>query len=229
MKKLLLLSSAFCCVLFFSCSSSDDSNSSSNNINSDDYLYFISGKINGEPFVYGQLREATTVDYYLSNFGNSITTDCAYYPDTGGLNYATGVYPDFENEARPSFYFDFVRFYLCGSEDSAAEMFNDAFPVSYYDFATSNDDVSGSTGDISAHFRFDATSFYFYSTLDGDQSGSVFEITSSTNETVVFGSQTLSISQLLEGNFSFKLYNTEDPSDIVEVTEGQFKLPMDFD
>lgn len=231
LKKLSILTILLATIIFSACSSSDDSSSSSSDsdVNSDEYLYYISGKINGEPFVYGQLVNATSVDYYLSLSGNSITTNCAYYPEIGGLNYATGVYPDFEDEERPSMDFNFIRMYLCASEESAASTFNDAFPVSNYDLAISNSDVNGSTGDVSISYTPVATVFNTYSTVGGDQSGSVFEITSSTNTNVTFGEQTLEISQLLEGNFSIILYNTEDSTDMIEITEGQFKLPMKFD
>lgn len=228
MKKLKLIS-ALCCVILLSSCGSDDSPNTEPELNEAEYLYFISGKVNGTPFIYGQLESATTVDYYLSGFGNSITTTCAYYPDTGGLNYATGVYPDFDNEARPSMYFDFIRFYLCGSQESASETFNDVFPVSLYDYAVNGDVVSGSTGDVSAHFTFDSTGQTFYNTIGGDQTGSTFEITSSVNNNITFGAQTLQIEQILKGNFSMKLYNTEDPTDVIQITEGSFKLPMSFD
>ncbi|WP_282030185.1 hypothetical protein [Winogradskyella eximia] len=227
MKKLSILTLLLATLMFSACSSDDSSSES--DVNNDDYLYFISGKINGEPFVYGQKETATTLDYSLLFSGNSITTTCAYYPDNGGLNYAIGVYPNFDNEARPNMSFDFIRMYLCGSEDSAAQMFNDAFPISSYDYAISDNVVNGSTGDVSVSYSPDSTVEEWYSTLGGDQSGSNFEITSSTNTNVIFGAQTIEISQLLEGNFSLKLYNTENPTDVIEITEGQFKLPMTFD
>ena len=226
MKKLKFLGTLCFAILLTACGSDDSSDPS---VNQDDYLYFISGKVNGESFVYGQLETATTADYYLSLSGNSITTTCAYYPDTGGLNYSIGVYPDFETENRPNMSFDFIRFYLCGSDESASQTFNDAFPVSFYDYAVSDNVVSGSTGDVSAHFTFDSTGDVYYNSLGGDQTGSTFQITSSVSNNVTIGAQTLQIEQLLEGNFSMKLYNVDDPSDVIEITDGQFKLPIPFD
>lgn len=227
MKKLSLLLG----LLILTNCSSEDNNSASNQINPDDYVYYISGKINGEDFVYGQLADATVLDYSQPDYGNSITTNCAYNPDTGGLNYACGVYPNLDSEARPSMSFDFIRFYLCDPnfDNNAGETFNDAFPIGIYNTAVSNNDNNGTTGAVSLNYRPDSTNnMLFYNSLGDNQAGNSFEITSSTNFNQIFGSQVLSISQLIEGTFSYTLYNTENPSDVIEITEGKFKLYVNF-
>lgn len=201
-------------------------------INPSNYLYFISGKINGEDFVYGQLAQATVLDYSQPGFGNSITSNCAFNPTNGGVNYSSGVYPNLDSEARPSMYFDFVRFYLCDAnfDNNAGETFNDAFPVGSYNTAVSNDHNTGTTGAVGLLYRPDSTdNMLFYSSLGDNQSGNSFEITSSTNENISVGAQTLEIIQRIEGTFSFTVYNTEDPTDIIEITDGVFKLFVTFD
>ena len=212
-------------VILISCSSDDssDSNATEVSIATSDYLYYITGKINGEQFVYGQEAEATVLDYSQAGYGNSITTDCAYYPDTGGLNYAMGVYPNLNNESQPNMYFDFIRFYLCGG-DGAGATFNDSFPIGVYPTAISSSVVTGTTGAVSLHYQPNSTeSMELYNSLTENQNGNSFEITSSTDANQYLGTQVLTRSQLLEGTFSFTLYNTVDASDTVEVTEGHFK------
>lgn len=213
-------------IAFTSCSS-DDNDNNGQEFNGDDYLYYISGKINGQPFLFGQRVDATVLDYSEPGFGNSVTTPCAFNPSNGGLNYAAGVYPSLDNEARPEIYFDFVRFYLCDPNfnNNPAGSFNASFPVRMYDLATSNNSISGTTGAVAMFYAPDATNnMTRYGSLNADQSGNSFEITSSTN-TSNFAQR----KQFIEGNFSFKLYNDLDSSDIVEITEGQFKMDVFFD
>jgi len=198
-------------------------------VNDTEYLYYISGKINGEPFVYGQKVNALEVDYSSVGTGNSITTACAYYPVIGGLNYTLGVYPSFDNEARPQMSFQFIRFYLCSANEQASDLFNAAFPVGDYDFATSSDSTTGSTGDMGMTYSPDSTNNVPYSTYAGSQNNSSFNISSSTNTDVMILDQIITPRQLLEGTFSMKLYNENDSSDILEVTEGRFKMYMSFD
>lgn len=210
-------------ILLGSCSGDDEV---SNNPN---YLYHISGKINGQPFVYGQLENATDLDYSQAGFGNSITTNCAYFPDTGGLNYAMGVYPNLNNESRPNMSFNFIRFYLCGG-DGASATFNDSFPVGDYATAVSESIVSGTTGAVSLHYQPDSTeSMVLYSSINDNQDGNYFKISSSTNTNQYLGSVIVSRNQLLEGTFNFTLYNTNNALETLEITEGHFKLYMTFD
>lgn len=210
--------------------SSDDSSNSPNSFNPDDYLYYITGKINGEDFVYGQLASANTLDYSQAGFGNSIISNCAFNPTIGGVNYAMGVYPNLDSEDRPSMYFDFVRFFLCDPNfnNDPQSTFNESFPVGSYTTAMSGDDNSGTTGAVGVTYTPDSTVNTYYQSFNDNQTGNTFEITSSVNSNQNFGAFTNYI-QLLEGNFNFTLYNSEDPSDTIEITEGSFKLFMTLD
>lgn len=226
MKKTIILVLSFIALL--GCSSDSDSD---NQPNPADYSYFISGRINGEPFIYGQLTNDTVLDYSQPGYGNSIITNCAFNPTVGGVTYASGVYPNLDDEMRPSMYFDFVRFYLCDPnfDNNANEIFNDSFPVGSYTTAVSNDDNIGTTGAVGLTYFPDATGNVTYQSFNENQTGNTFEITTSINSNVILGSQVLRRSQLIEGTFSFTLYNTVDASDTVTVTDGQFKLFVTFD
>lgn len=220
--KVLLLCSVCLCV---SCNDTNEDNESTTSFNPDDYLYYITGKINGETFILGQRTNATTLDYSQPGFGNSITTPCTN--PMSGLNYKAGVYPSLENEARPDLYFDFVRFYMCDPNfnNNPSGTFNDSFPIRNYETATSNSRISGTTGAVSLFYAPDATdNLQLYNSLNEDQSGNFFEITSSTNNNTF--AQRI---QTIEGVFSFKVYNENDSSDFIEITDGEFKLDVFFD
>lgn len=210
-------------ILVFGCSSNDDSPSNSSEVNGSEYVYFMSGKINGEPFIYGQRTDATVVDYTLG-LSNTLGAICAYYPETGGYNYNTFVYPNFDNENRPTMGLEFVRFHLCTDDQYQHETFNEKFPVDSYDFAVSNDGVNGSTGDIGLSFSPNAQEGPYYDTYGGDQNGSYFNITSSTSANSYILDVLVGSAQIIEGNFSAKFYNEEDSSDVIIITEGQFKM-----
>jgi len=207
----------------------NNSGDTENNTGTAEYLYYISGKINGVPFIHGQTVNTTAVDYSSSSYGNSITTGCAYEPVVGGLNYLLGVYPSFDNEARPQMDFNFVRFYLCSTSETALESFNDSFPIGSYDLATSGNSTTGSTGDIGISYKPVATGSEYYTTFDGIQNNSLFQITSSTNADIMMGTEVFQPRQLLEGTFAVTLYNPNDVTDVLEITEGNFKMHMAFD
>ncbi|PTX64096.1 hypothetical protein C8N46_101706 [Kordia periserrulae] len=210
-------------ILAISCSNNDEGSGDELSFNPEDYHYFISGKINGESFLYGQRKDATTVDYNIIHSGGT-TTECAYYPETGGVNYYSGVYPNFEEETLPSMNFGFVRFYLCSEMDATSQsaVFNERFALGNYEIAT-KDDISGTTGGIYFEYSSNSLEGPYYNS-NGDQSSSYCEITSSTNANQYLLEVLVNSQQIIEGNFSVKLYNEEDSSDVIEITDGSFKL-----
>lgn len=210
-------------LLIFCCSNNDDSPANPTEINNSDYLYFMSGRINGEQFIYGQRVDATVVDYTLG-LSNTLGAICAYNPDTGGYNYNNFVYPNFDNENRPTMGLEFVRFHLCTDDEYQSETFNEKFPIGNYDFAVSNNGVTGSTGDIGISFSPNAQEGPYYDTYGGDQTGSYFKITSSTPANSYILDVLVGSAQIIEGDFSAKFYNEEDPSDVITITEGHFKM-----
>ena len=215
-----------CFSLCYNCSS--DSDSDDDDTNSDEYIYFMSGKINGESFIYGQKTNATELDY-TSGLSITLPAVCAYYPETGGFNYSPFLYPNFDDESRPTMGIDFVRFHLCSDESSQLESFNDKFPTTMYEFADSDSTSSGPIGKIGLTYSPNAQNGPYYSTYAGDQSNSSFEITSSTPFNTYLFETLYSAGQIVEGNFSATFYNTDDPSDIIVITDGQFKMIPSLD
>jgi hypothetical protein len=174
--------------------------------------------------MHGQLTNSTELDYSLIHSGASTVT-CAYYPETGGVNYYSGVYPNFDDTSLPSIGMEFVRFFLCPELDDydQYEVFNDRFPIGNYEVATNNDDVNGTTGAIAFSYSSNAEDGPYYTT-NGDQTGSYVEITTSTPDNSYIIDQLVESSQIVIGNFSIKLYNENDASDVIVITDGQFKL-----
>jgi hypothetical protein len=171
----------------------------------------------------GQQVNATTVDY-TAVLSNTLPAVCAYYPDTGGFSYSPGVHPNFDNEARPAMGVTFVRFHLCADEENQMLTFNDKFPLGLYDFAESGEDSSCPLNHIGLSYTPNALEGTYYSTYGGDQTGSSFEITSSVPANSYILNQLILARQVVEGTFSATFYNTADPSDVIEITDGQFKV-----
>nr|WP_321234210.1 DUF5025 domain-containing protein [uncultured Psychroserpens sp.] len=208
----------------FNCSDSDSSDDGNDpGFDASDYVYFMSGKVDGVPFFFGQLEAATTLDYNLIHSGAS-TVACAF-SDAAGINYFSGVYPNFDNDTEPSLGMEFVRFMLCTelADTSQSEVFNDRFPIGSYQVATSNDDNTGTTGAIAFQYAPNASEGPFYNT-NGDQTGNTVTITSTTPANSYILEVLVGSAQIVEGTFSATLYNEEDASDTVQITDGQFKL-----
>ena len=108
--------------------------------------------------------------------------------------------------------------------------FNDSFPEGSYATAVSNNHNTGTTGAVSLHYRSDSTNnMIFYNSLGDNQSNNSFEITSSVNANQTLGQQVLRRSQLINGSFNYTLYNSNDLTDVIEITDGEFKLFVVFD
>lgn len=212
----------------YSCSSDSDSDSDDEQLDASEYIYFISGKINGEAFIYGQKTSATVLDYGALT-SNSLSATCAYFPETGGFNYGVGVYPNFDDESRPSAGIDFVRFHLCADDESQFETFNDKFPLGNYDLAESSSAGSGPTNVIGFDYSPNAQEGPYYFSYGGDQTGSYFEITSSTPLNTYVLDVLVGAGQVVEGNFAAKFYNEVDPTDVIEITDGKFKMIASID
>ncbi|WP_298238173.1 hypothetical protein [uncultured Algibacter sp.] len=211
------------CIFLVNCSS--DSNSDKDGpktVNTDNYLYFISGEVDGESFLYGLETEPTSIEY-TNVFGKSgvCTSDNTSY---GGINYNSGVYPSFSGGS--SIFFDFVRFYLCSSSQSKLELFNDSFPVKSYPLSVSDNTISGTNGSIAISYSPNVNNDLYYTSFNGSSINGSFTITKSTEKNQFLLNQLIDAYQEIEGTFSGTLYNVEDSSDTVEITNGAFKLQV---
>ena len=205
--------------------SSDDSEPTQNvdmNMDSSDYLYFISGKINGESFLYGQRSDDTVLNYQVVSSIPLESATCSSSLDQGldyKISYGSSIYPNFDNEdSQPQFGINFVRFYRCSDSQSSTEVFNDLFPVGNYEYSIDNQ-IYGTMRQIGIDYSPVANGNEHYESYGASESSNSFKITNSQVYNISF-----SQNQLIEGEFSSKLYNVNDNSDFVEITEGRFKI-----
>lgn len=215
MKKIFILALV---ILLANCKKDDTPTPTKNNttVSSSDYLIYFSGNINGEPFVHGIPINDTKFDYGISTpWGSTIA--CAYDKVNGGVNYGSGIVPD-ENVDLPDIRIKFVKFYMCSEMDDYPqfEVFNDKFPVGNYEPATNDDPIYGTPNTIGFSYSVKEGNY----TSNGDQSGSSIKITKSTPT----DSGTTDFAQFVEGTYTINLYNKNDSSDVIKITDGRFKV-----
>lgn len=211
----------FCFLNLQSCSSSDSNDGDENQPQAEDYIYFVSGKIDGQDFNFGLETGSTSLQYSLANGKSGVCT--SENTDYGGVNYSSGVY---DLTGGTGIDFTFVRFYLCSNTQSKVEAFNDSFPAKSYTMATSDYHLSDNDQSIAITYWSDINNDTYYSTFNGNSVNSSFEITKSTEANVYLLEQLIDAYQIIEGNFSGTFYNTDDPSDTVQITNGAFKLSV---
>ena len=195
-------------------SCSGEGNDISNSIDDSEYLWYFSGKLNGEPFIYGQKANESIATYEIST-SNTQPSTCVN-SSNNGFSYNSGVYPSFD-DSLPSMDIEFNRMHIC-SEGSQNDLFDGLFDEKSYDFAMNNNDIDENAGKVALFYYPNVNSIYGYKTYNGDQSGSFFKVTSSTQY------QGSSLKRLLKGEFSATFYKENNLSDKVEITDGRFKI-----
>lgn len=223
MKKMKYLYLLALTVVFISCKKEDDSTNPSDNnnqISSSDYMIYFSGKIDGKSFNIEKKFNDLNSGYAIVQSGG-LTVPCAYDAVNAGINRGKGLYPNDENSNLPGMELIFVKFILCSElkDKQQYEIFNDKFPVGDYKIATDDDEYSGTASTIAFTYSPNVSSSLYYTT-NGDQTGSYAKITKSTPE----NKGKFFYSQIIEGEFSAKLYNQKDSLDIMTITEGSFKV-----
>jgi hypothetical protein len=205
MKKLILF--AFAAVLF-SCSSDD----SSNNNNSTSGVAYVKGKMDNVSFDYTFNNTANDTYLYnaLSGFSGEGFDRWYYY----GGSLTTFTPPTFA----PVFYISWNNMYFGQNGDEAGESadFYDTVSNLPSNFLTVAQDDAHNPGLDIAYEAADGT---YYSSKDGSQTGSALSVSNYT-QGITNGLKTMTV----VGTFSCKLYNTEDPTDSIVVTNGTFKL-----
>ncbi len=99
------------------------------------------------------------------------------------------------------------------------------FSVSAYDFSI-NDEESGIMKQIGISYSPIATEDEHYTSYNGDQSNSTFKITASQENNDYLLGNLITVKQIIEGDFSVKLYKEGSNSEFVEITDGKFKITI---
>lgn len=210
--------------LLFTISCSNDDGPYINTLEPDDseYLYFISGKINGEPFNYGLRKDANSVEYGVIN---GTTGACTFdNENSASKSFSAGIYPIDSNPELPSMVFNFARFYKCSSSINSINAFNDLFVVRSYPIDLDLGDNSSAREAVGIVYKPEIGDEEIYSTYNGSPENGFFEITSSIEGKEFLLGVLIATGQALEGIFEVTLYNEDNPADRIEITEGSFKI-----
>ena len=216
MKKLL---SFLCVALFFSCSS-DDSNEN-NPVNNPDInaglAYYINATINGDNYTAGVPSDINENSNYSSSQSYS-----PQYDNNGGcinINYEPSLYPFF-NDSLHSMGVGFIGF-LNNADISCSEEldnFDTLFPVGSYEYASQSNDYGAK---VNYATTADANQVYYNSYGEQNDNAS-FQIT--RVEPIDCG---FSECLIISGTFSCRLYNENDATDFLDITNGEYKLVLE--
>jgi hypothetical protein len=208
MKKILLI---ICAISIVACSSSDDSDN--NDSGNNDLSFYINAKVNGTNFNSGiPVDLSIPTDYGSSN---------SYQPIYNGaqcvnMNYEPSLYPFFD-ETKPGMSVGFIGFIGNANLTCAEELdnFDTLFQPDSYGYT----DSAYSYGvKVSYATTGDANQVYYtsYGAQDNDASFIITDV-----EPVDCGFNECVI---VSGTFSCRVYNEQDATDFLDITNGEFKL-----
>ena len=210
MKKALLL---FCAVLTFSCSSDDDSNGGTDTSN---FAFYINASIGGIALNTGI---PTDVSVY-TDYGASNSYQPQYHNNGGcvNINYEPSLYPTF-NDNSPYMGVGFIGFIENAGLTCSDELdnFDTLFPVGTYSYA------SGAYA-YGAKVNYATTgnaSQVYYNSYGAQDANASFSITSVEPFDCGF-----SKCVIISGTFSCRVYNEQDATDFIDITNGAFKLSI---
>lgn len=210
MKKLFLLALPF---ILFSCSSDDSDPSPIIPIPQDTNAYsYVRGSMDGAAFDYTfKLNDFTSQTAYTAitsiSGGATITSGWFSY---GGMFSPIGNFDKF-------IYVSFDNMYN-GNDEDETENFHETMttlPTNYIDFAQDDAGVKG------VDIGYTISDGLTYTSMGGSQTGSTFTVTGATE-----GADGPYPIKTVTGTFSCKLYNQDDAADVINVTNGTFKIVM---
>jgi hypothetical protein len=199
MKKLLLLALS---VALFSCSSDSDSDSGSGS-----GVAYIKGKMDGTAFNYtfnNSLSDQYFYNSVISTSGDGINNIYSY----GGMLYPMTF--------TPSIMIAWDSMLSVGNGSDDTDLFYSSFDNTPENYLT---DAQYQNNERGIDVQYEDAGGNFYNTTYGSQTGSSFNVASKTEGTDG-GLKTITI----KGTFSCKLYNSNDPTDVINITNGSYKL-----
>lgn len=205
MKKYLLLIFS---IALFSCSNSNNPEDTSN---SGDIAYFRAS-INGKSIDFTENNTINSV--YSQNF---VYSGCFLNGQDCVIDYGAFLLLNSAGSFTPSIGLSFDNLYNQTSQANESSTFYDLFNTIPGNFITSVQEANDIKG---VDVQYTSVDDKTYSTLGGSQIGSTISILSSTKG---LDGESLKI-QTIVGNINCKLYNGDNPLDILTLTNGKFKL-----
>lgn len=205
MKKIIL---AALSIVLFSCGGDSDTTTP---VATEDANYFRA-RLNGNPFDYTQNNTLAPTHVAVPSFGYSgVGFDHSHYYASMMMPYPTpdNYYPRME--------LSFDNMYLSDSNDTGeTEAFYGLFQPAPTNFLNDTQANNHEKGITCTYIKQDGT---IYSTQYGTQTGSTMTVTSS-----VSGKDGNFKTKKLKGTITCKLYNEMDPTDVITLTNGTYKL-----
>jgi hypothetical protein len=210
MKKVLLLVLS---ISLFSCSKSDDS-AQALPVPSVDSIYYFNASLNGNAINYhmDNYTSPTHILGYLNGFQSNGAGNSYYFGSEMVLSPG--------DTSSPRINLVYENLYATANSSTVSGAFYGLFSTIPTNFITSSQNSSYIKG-ISIEYRPNGYGGVNYSSEYGSQSGSIINFTSS-----ISGIESGLKTQTLIGTTTCKLYNTANPLDIINLTNGQFKLTV---
>ena len=163
------------------------------------------------------------VNFTQSNYTNPVYVQQYYH---GGcflssfdcvIDYGAFLIPYSNSNFYPSLGLTFMNLYNEPTVTNEVSVFNSLFSTIPTNFINNEQEDNDELG---IEVSFTDNNDVSYSTLNGDQTGSVMTVLTSVSGTDVGGYKI----QTITGTVNCKLYNFDDPSDVKVLTDGKFKL-----
>lgn len=214
MKHLTFYSLVGLLVIFtFSCSKDKTETKDQENLTGDYDEYFVA-KVDGENFVNG-FKYVTSGNGSYSGLVSNSGTSCEH-------TLGKGFYP-YSDESLSSSNLDFVDFHqgYCGGFEENTRFYK-FFSTGEYDFS------DGQSKGVVITLAFDSKNGPYYTTAGIEQpSDSYIRITESEEYNIELIPGHMNFGQLLTGEFNVRMFDPENPSDIIDVNNGMFKLRVE--
>jgi len=209
-----------CLLLFaligFTCCSSNDDGDQDNELNGAEY--YITGKVNGEPFQLAVDIDALESDFLLGTSYQGSNDASVNMCET---SYSPGIEPGFDTSL-PAASIIFEQLYNGGCDPrDETSVFNSLFQTGSDNYV--QNDVRGINIEYTPNYSGDVV----YSSRFGAQTGSTFNISATESRNTRELGDLFRFSQMVTGTFSCKVYNRLDPTDELTITDGKFRLLVD--
>lgn len=201
-------------MLFASCSTEDDNCEDSKDLIGD-FSHFLVAETSKGDYISGVPKNVT-----IENVTHSPSISLSGGPCDHDLG--TGFHPYFDDSLSSGevYFANFHEGHCAGYEENSR--FHTFFDPGTYNFSNGNEKGIY----ISLSFNFESE--IYYTTVGVDQPGtSYIRITESEPDIEDYSGFYFNFGQLVTGEFRARFVNPVDPSDVLEVTNGRFKVRVE--